>query len=612
MNSKSFSNAKKNPSWVLFTIIFLSSLSHSLSDPRISEAGHYCGTAKAPMKANYIPSFIKEMESLSQSVTNHNWGTHFVNISGSIPIYGFAQCFQDLSHTDCLLCYAASRTKLPRCLPSLSARIYLDGCFLRYDNYSFYSEDTDPLRDTVNCSSQKGVEGAGGFAVGDVEGVYALAQCWNTVGNDGCRDCLRKAGKEVRGCLPKREGRALNAGCYLRYSTEKFYNEKGASMVEMSYVDAIEFQFSGSGNNNLGQVSSFISKSSLNYKYETLEKATDYFNSSRKIGQGAAGSVFKGILPNGKVVAVKRLIFNNRQWVDEFFNEVNLISGIEHKNLVKLLGCSIEGPESLLVYEYLPKKSLDQFIFEKNRTQILNWKQRFNIILGTAEGLAYLHEGSKIRIIHRDIKSSNVLLDENLTPKIADFGLARAVKICCSEYYQCRGYMAPEYLVRGQLTDKADVYSFGVLVLEIICGRRNNVFREDSGSLLQTVWKLYRSNTLIEAVDSSLGDDFPATEATRVFHIGLLCTQASASLRPSMTQVVHMLRNSNVDVPTPNQPPFLNTGMLDSDSSIRSYSTNSFVSNALKKIGVSHSYSESSSSRNSDQPSRSEETIIQA
>ncbi|TKY63227.1 Cysteine-rich receptor protein kinase 42 [Spatholobus suberectus] len=676
MNSKNLSsnpshNNKKNPSWVLFTIILLSSLSLSLSDPRITEAGLSCGTTKAPLKANYIPNFIKEMESLSQLVTNHNWGTHSENISGSsIPIYGFAQCFHDLSHTDCLLCYAASRTKLPRCLPSVSARIYLDGCFLRYDNYSFYSEDTDPLRDTVNCTSQLGVDvdaaqrleleervgrvvdsvanmavakgGSGGFAVGEVKGVYALAQCWNTVGSDGCRECLRKAGREVRGCLPKREGRALNAGCYLRYSTQKFYSEegdaggengslrrKGVVVAEVlasaavlmlalsaSYVAFTKLSKKKKENNNLGQISSSISKSSLNYKYETLEKATYYFNPSRKIGQGGAGSVFKGILPNGKVVAVKRLIFNNRQWVDEFFNEVNLISGIEHKNLVKLLGCSIEGPESLLVYEYLPKKSLDQFIFEKNRTQILNWKQRFNIILGAAEGLAYLHEGTKIRIIHRDIKSSNILLDENLTAKIADFGLARCFGADKSHLSTgiagTLGYMAPEYLIRGQLTDKADVYSFGVLVLEIVSGRRNNVFREDSGTLLQTVWKLHRSNTLTEAVDPCLGDDFPVTEASRVFQIGLLCTQASASLRPSMSQVVCMLSNSNVDVPTPNQPPFLNTGVLDSDSSIKSYSTNSFISNALKKIGVSYSYSVSSSSRNSDGPSRSEESIVQA
>jgi len=252
MNTKSHHN---NPSsWVLFTTLFLSSLSLSLSDPRITEAGLYCGTTKAPLKANYIPSFTKEMESLSQLVTNHNWGTHVVNISGSsIPIYGLAQCFKDLSNTDCLLCYAASRTKLPRCLPSVSARIYLDGCFLRYDNYSFYGEVSDPWRDTVNCTSQHGtvvdeterleleesvgrvvesvtnraVAKGGGFAVGEFEGVYALAQCWNTIGSDGCRECLRKAGKEVRGCLPKRDGRALNAGCYLRYSTNKFYNIDG-------------------------------------------------------------------------------------------------------------------------------------------------------------------------------------------------------------------------------------------------------------------------------------------------------------------------------------------------------------------------------------------------
>ncbi|XP_057721736.1 cysteine-rich receptor-like protein kinase 42 [Arachis stenosperma] len=652
-------------SCVIFAIFFfsLSSRCHlTLSDPRISEAGLSCGTTKAPLYSNYIPSFIKEMEFLSQQVTAHNWGTHSVDGGGG-TVYGLAQCFNDLSHTDCLLCYAASRTTLPRCLPSLSARIYLDGCFLRYDRYRFYSEETDPVRDTVNCTGGnvegvahqrsvgrvvdsvvlKAVAKGGGFAVGEIDGVYALAQCWKTVGNDGCRNCLRKAGKQVRGCLPKKEGRALNAGCYLRYSTVKFYNEQRVVeagsrplrrgiiiaavlavaavimlSISASYAAFTKFSKIKKENNNRGQICSSIRESSLNYKYETLEKATDYFNPSRKVGQGGAGSVFKGVLPNGKVVAVKRLVFNNRQWVDEFFNEVNLISGIEHKNLVKLLGCSIEGPESLLVYEFLPNKSLDQFIFEKNKTQNLNWKQRFNIILGTAEGLAYLHGGSKIRIIHRDIKSSNILLDENLTPKIADFGLARcfgADKTHLSTGIAgTLGYMAPEYLIRGQLTDKADVYSFGVLVLEIVCGRRNNVFREDSGSLLQTVWKLYRSNTLAEAVDSSLRiNEYPSNEALRVLHIGLLCTQASASLRPSMTQVVNLLTNSNLDFPTPTQPPFMNTGVPDSDSSIRSYSTNSFVSNALKKIGVSNSFSESSSSRSSDRPSsRIEEPIVQA
>ncbi|XP_027358759.1 cysteine-rich receptor-like protein kinase 42 [Abrus precatorius] len=603
------------------------------------------------------------MERLSEVVTNHKWGTHFENMS-TIPIYGLAQCFQDLSHIDCLLCFAALRTKLPRCIPSVAARIYLDGCFLRYDNYSFYSEDTDPLRDTVNCTSQYGsvvseaerlklvesvgkvvdnvvrvaVTEGGGFAVGEGEGAYALAECWKTVGKKGCRECLKKAGNEVRGCLPKKEGRALNSGCYLRYSTVKFYNQGGeagegdvssrkqtiiAAVLVLTAVVVLSLAasyvaFTKLSNrrkkNNFVQIPTSLKNSSLYYKYETLEKATDYFSTSRKIGQGGAGSVFKGTLPNGKDVAVKRLVFNNRELVDEFFNEVNLISRIEHKNLVKLFGCSIEGPESLIVYEYLPNKSLDQFIFEKNKTKILKWEQRFDIILGTAEGLAYLHEGSEVRIIHRDIKSSNVLLDANLIPKIADFGLARCFDAdkthLSTGIAGTLGYMAPEYLIRGQLTDKADVFSFGVLVLEIVSGMKNNVFREDSGSLLNTVWRLYQSNRLAEAVDPCLGHDVPAEEASRVFQIGLLCTQASASLRPSMAQVVCMLSNSNLNVPIPKQPPFLNSGLVDQTASL-GFSTNSTSSNAFKKIGMSYSSSESST-RSLVRQSRSDETIEEA
>ena len=253
-----YDNKYNNPSFVvvIFTVAtLLCFFSHSaLSDPRISEVGHYCSTQKSPTSDDYFPIFTKEMEKLQEVVTKQNWGTHSEGMSSTTPIYGLAQCFQDLSSIDCLQCFASSRTKLPRCLPSVSARIYLDGCFLRYDNYSFYTEDTDPLRDTVNCTSQYGAvvgdgeklvfaesvakvvesvvrvavnEGRGIFAVGEGGGVYALAQCWKTVGVKGCSDCLRKAENEVKGCLPKREGRALNTGCYLRYSTVKFYNQGG-------------------------------------------------------------------------------------------------------------------------------------------------------------------------------------------------------------------------------------------------------------------------------------------------------------------------------------------------------------------------------------------------
>ncbi|KAK1569170.1 hypothetical protein Q3G72_033386 [Acer saccharum] len=546
------------------------------------------------------------MQTLAKLITNTHFATFHVNITPVVPpIYGLAQCHQDLSQTDCLLCFAASRTKLPRCLPSFSGRIYLDGCFLRYDNYSFYHESTSPLIDSVTCSSQNSTvvsrntflesvgyavgnvtkiaaaEGTGGgFGAVSVNGVYALAQCWESVGRDGCRECLEKAGKAVRGCGVKTEGRGLNAGCYLRYSDYKFFNygdeetqqnhgySRLGSTIAISlatFAFVVLFFFAAhivytrlskiKEHNNFGLVSTSSSnKSYLSFKYETLEKATDYFNPSKKLGQGGAGSVYLGTLPNGKTIAVKRLIYNTRQWVDEFFNEVNLISKIQHKNLVKLLGVSIEGPESLLVYEYVPNKSLDQFLFDKNKTKHLNWKQRFNIIVGAAEGLAYLHEGTL-------------------------------------------GYMAPEYLVRGRLTEKADVYSFGILILEIVCGRRNNAFTQHANSPLQTVWTLYRLNQLVEAVDPNLKDDFPAKEACSVLQIGLLCTQATVALRPSMAQVIRMLTEEDCEIPVPNQPPFLNANVYNQAGSTSTRSTYSFITNAAAKIEVSYTSSESSSIR---------------
>ncbi|WCJ21016.1 Cysteine-rich receptor-like protein kinase 42 [Euphorbia peplus] len=638
------SSNSKNPyqKWLFCSIITTYHLltCMSISDPRITQSGLYCGNTRGPAYSTLIRSFVKEMESLSQLITNSN--SHFaaVHLNSTFPMYALAQCHQDLSQTDCLLCFASSRTKIPRCLPSPSARIFFDGCFLRYDNYDFFNESVSVL-DSVQCSNdndvrddpvnlefvlgnvtRKAVEdeklkfGAWGF-----HGVYALGQCWGSLGKDGCRVCLEKASDEVKRCRFKKEGRAMNAGCYLRFSTHKFYNDGPdlgvqhglsglgiaiaivlavAAFLMLSllaaYVTYIRILKERQERNNLEKVSISFNKSSLNFKYETLEKATDYFNASRKIGQGGAGSVYIGTLQNGENVAVKRLIFNTRQWVDDFFNEVNLITGIQHKNLVKLLGCSIEGPESLLVYEYVHNRSLDHFIFGMNKTRILNWRERFNIIVGTAEGLAYLHGGSQVRIIHRDIKSSNVLLDENLAPKIADFGLVRCfgadVSHLSTGIAGTIGYMAPEYLIRGQLTEKADVYSFGVLVLEVVMGKRCNAFIEESKSLLQTVWQLYKSNRLDEAVDRSLKGEFPGEEVCKVLQIGLLCTQASVSIRPSMKKVVEMLSNGgDGEVAEPKQPPFMNATVLQQESS-----SNSCVSNARSKGEAAYSCTSSSES----------------
>ncbi|KAL2240543.1 cysteine-rich receptor-like protein kinase 42 [Sesamum indicum] len=645
-----------------FFLLLLFHAPFSLSNPRISEAGLFCGQSRPPPNVSYIPLFVRGMEVLSQLVTANDWGNYAVNAT-NISIYTLAQCYADLSHNDCLQCYAASRTRLPRCLPAVSGRIFLDGCFLRYDSYAFFNESVDPAWDKVNCNSSVGSAGGvglefekdvrelidnltaravvnGRYAVMGNKGVFGLAECWNTVNREGCRACLAKASRDIGGCLPGKEGRALNTGCYLRYSTQKFFSNqsqetnsnsgasrRGAIVAIVLSVAAFcmlclfaayaaygRWKKRTQERNNLGRISYSYNKSNLNFKYETLEKATNYFDPSRKLGQGGAGSVYRGTLPNGKTVAVKRLFFSTRQWVDEFFNEVNLISGIEHKNLVKLLGCSIEGPESLLVYEFVPNKSLEQYLLDKNKVKILNWKERYNIIVGTAEGIAFLHGGSEFRIIHRDIKSSNILLDENLDAKIADFGLARnfaADKTHLSTGIAgTLGYMAPEYLVKGQLTEKADVYSYGVLVLEIVCGRKNNAFVEDSGSLLQTVWKLYKTDRLTESVDPCLNGDFPATEAVKVLKVGLLCAQASVAQRPSMAEAVRMLTDENYEVPEPSQPPFLNTGALSASSTRSSYSINSLASNMVTRHGTSYPSTESFSIQSSDGQSRSEEVRL--
>ncbi|PHT57405.1 Cysteine-rich receptor-like protein kinase 42 [Capsicum baccatum] len=632
------------------------------ADPRISEAGLICGTNRSSPAATIIPIFVKAMEVVSQRVTDHNWGSHGVN-STNIAIYGLANCYQDLPHQDCMLCYAASRTRLPRCLPGKSGRIYLDGCFLRYDYYNFFNETTDSANDKVNCSSSIGVATGqelatlnasagnlieqltgravanGGFASMHLNGVYGLAQCWKTVSRKGCRECLDKASRDIKGCFPNRDARALIAGCYLRYSTQNFLNDPSqgsSSRVSKGVIVAIVLGVTAfmmlalsaaytarkrslkrkRERINLGKLSNSYKKSSLNFKYENLEKATNYFDPSTKVGQGGNGSVYKGTLPNGNVIAVKRLFFNTRQWVDEFFNEVNLIHGIEHKNLVKLLGCSIEGPESLLVYEFVTNKSLDQYLFDKNKIKILHWEERFRIIVGTAEGIDFLHRGSEIRIIHRDIKSSNVLLDENLEAKIADFGLARCFAAdkthLSTGIAGTLGYMAPEYLVKGQLTEKADVYSYGVLVLEIVCGRKSIAFADDSGSLIQTVWKLYTTNQVTESVDPLLDGDFPREEASKVLKVGLLCTQASVALRPSMREVVQMLTCEGYQIPEPCQPPFLNSSLL-AGGSVKS-SIRSLVTNALSKFDESSSYTNttgSSSMRSaSTGPHRSDEFLL--
>ncbi|CAL5344760.1 unnamed protein product [Camellia sinensis] len=282
----------------------------------------------------------------------------------------------------------------------------------------------------------------------------------------------------------------------------------------------------------------------------TTANATNNFSISNKIGEGGFGPVYKGQLSTGQVKAVKRLSENSKQGLSEFKNEVILIAKLQHRNLVRLLGCCIQGEERMLIYEYLPN--------DTTKSNSLEWRKRFDIIVGISRGLLYLHRDSRLRIIHRDLKASNVLLDNEMNSKISDFGVARA--------FGGDGYMSPEYILRGLFSMKSDVFSFGVLVLEIVSGQRNRKFRHPNHAhnLLGHAWELWIEGNAIKLVDEKLETStMLMLEVIKCIQIGLLCVQQRPEDRPTMSSMGSMLDNEGVMLPHPKQPGFYTEGSSD-------------------------------------------------
>ncbi|XP_017257623.1 probable LRR receptor-like serine/threonine-protein kinase At1g53430 isoform X1 [Daucus carota subsp. sativus] len=278
-----------------------------------------------------------------------------------------------------------------------------------------------------------------------------------------------------------------------------------------------------------------------------IKAATNNFDPANKIGEGGFGPVYKGVLSDNAVIAVKQLSSKSKQGNREFINEIGMISALQHPNLVKLFGCCIEGNQLLLVYEYLENNSLARALFGHEEQKLnLDWPTRKKIFLQIARGLAYLHEESRLKIVHRDIKATNVLLDKDLNAKISDFGLAKLDEEenthISTRIAGTIGYMAPEYAMRGYLTDKADVYSFGIVALEIVSGKSNTNYRpkQEFVYLLDWAYVLQEQGKLLDLVDPILGSNYSKEEALRMLNMALLCTNQSFSLRPSMSTIVSM------------------------------------------------------------------------
>ncbi|XP_050369506.1 G-type lectin S-receptor-like serine/threonine-protein kinase At4g27290 [Argentina anserina] len=308
--------------------------------------------------------------------------------------------------------------------------------------------------------------------------------------------------------------------------------------------------------------------------FDTISAATDQFSLERKIGEGGFGTVYKGVLPSGQEIAVKRLSVHSGQGLQEFKNEVALIAKLQHRNLVKLLGCCIQREEKMLIYEYLPNKSLDQFLFDRTRKEVLTWRKRFDIIIGIARGLLYLHQDSRLRIIHRDLKASNILLDNEMKSKISDFGTARIFGGEQTEETTRRvigtyGYMSPEYAMSGHFSVKSDVFSFGVLVLEIISGRKSSGFHhpEHDLNLLGHAWNLWNEGNLLELLDAQIEKASSVNEVTRCIQVALLCVQQRMDDRPTMSTVLLMLSHENFVMPQPREPGFVTELLSAGDTS---------------------------------------------
>ncbi|KAF3325233.1 Cysteine-rich receptor-like protein kinase 25 [Carex littledalei] len=331
------------------------------------------------------------------------------------------------------------------------------------------------------------------------------------------------------------------------------------------------------------------------FDLDTLRNATHNFSEKNKLGQGGFGPVYKGTLPNGQQLAVKRLSGSSLQGLREMTNEVEFLAKLKHKNLVELLGCCIEKKENILCYEFLPNGSLDKILFAKDplKRLELGWKMRYKIIEGIGRGLHYLHEESRLKIIHRDLKSSNILLDKDMSPKISDFGLARffaedqtqkETTVIAGTF----GYMAPEYVLHGNFSAKSDVYSFGVLLLEIVTGQRNGSCASSGRAtyLVSYAWQHWKNKTMEELKDPMI-EDLYLDEVTKCVHIALLCVQEEQSIRPNMEAVNRMLAGGTIlNLPSTRRLPFIDISMSE-ESSIAMGSSLSEQSSDTKTTGIS-------------------------
>ncbi|XP_049936324.1 cysteine-rich receptor-like protein kinase 25 [Nymphaea colorata] len=466
--------------------------------------------------------------------------------TGNIPytdlqtIYGLAQCTRDTSLADCKQCLDTTRSQIPTtCDTAHGCEIATGSCRVVYDTQLFYHTTTDPsLLPQSNSASGLPPQYNSGSPQGAGRNFMFVIIVILIVVLATCVLCGFYWWRRQFCCFERKK---LNPSGLQRNEEEEETIQQQVEIISASRgTDAMD---------------------GLRFDLATIRFATNDFAPANKLGKGGFGAVYRGQLLDGQEIAVKRLSCNIGNGPKQFHNEVQTLAKLQHRNLVRLLGGYMEGEEKMLIYEYVRNASLNNFLFEPTKRLQLDWAIRSNLINGTARGLLYLHEESRLRIVHRDLKASNVLLDEDMIPKISDFGTARIfntdqTQAETNEIMGTRGHMAPEYLLEGKVSVKIDVFSFGVLLLEIISGKQNFYFCEQqtNENLLNYAWRVWRENRAMQNVDEILEGAFDKNEILRCIHIGLLCVQEDASSRPKMSAVVAMLENGSLILPAISPP----------------------------------------------------------
>ncbi|KAK4485117.1 hypothetical protein RD792_007727 [Penstemon davidsonii] len=486
-----------------------------------------------------------------------------------------------------------------------------------------FNKDLRTLLDNLNVQAASGGSlhkvAIGNITAPDFQTIYALVQCTPDLSLVDCQKCLYNAASDLpRCCNAKTGAQVLFSSCYLLYDVKIFYNQSRLDELVRVPPPPQPVQVPSPPVTTPPQPVPVPSPpvttpprpvpapspspedinvvESLHYDFDKIRAATNDFSENNKLGQGGFGPVYKGKLLSGQEMAVKRLSRNSGQGDIEFKNEVMLLAKLQHRNLVRLLGFSIGGKEKILIYEFVENASLDHFIFGSTKHSNLNWQERYKIIKGITRGLLYLHEDSRLRIIHRDLKASNILLDGDMNPKIADFGMARLVLTDETQANTTRivgtyGYMAPEYAMHGQFSVKSDVFSFGVIVLEIISGQKSYYFQsgQNPKGLLSSAWKNWHEGTEANLIDPMMrGDLGILQDILRCIHIALLCVQENAADRPTMALVIQMLNSFSITLPVPLEPTFCVPAGYGTE--IQEFNAREGDSNTFAESEVANSY----------------------